>query len=60
MDADLQHDETILPRMLERMKSGEGDLVVGSRYVETDRLSQVAWDLFGTVAPGWSRGTRTA
>jgi len=29
--------------------------LVGSRYVETDRLSQVAWDLFGTVAPGWSR-----
>lgn len=34
MDADLQHDETILPRMLERMQSGDVDLVVGSRYVE--------------------------
>lgn len=33
MDADLQHDETILPRMLERLRSGEVDLVVGSRYV---------------------------
>ncbi len=33
MDADLQHDETILPRMLARMRSGEVDLVVGSRYV---------------------------
>jgi dolichol-phosphate mannosyltransferase len=33
MDADLQHDETILPRMLARLESGEADLVVGSRYV---------------------------
>ncbi len=27
----------------------------GSRYVETDLLSQAAWDLFGTVQPGWAR-----
>jgi len=29
--------------------------LMGSRYCETDRLSQIAWDRFGTVAPGWSR-----
>lgn len=29
--------------------------LMGSRYIETDRLSQMAWDLFGTVAPGWGR-----
>jgi transglutaminase-like putative cysteine protease len=29
--------------------------LMGSRYCETDRLSQVAWDMFGTVAPGWGR-----
>ncbi len=29
--------------------------LVGSRYCETDRLSQTAWDLFGNLAPGWSR-----
>ena len=29
--------------------------LMGSRYCETDRLSQVAWDLFGNVAPGWGR-----
>lgn len=29
--------------------------LVGSRYVETDRLSQIAWDLFGGLPPGWSR-----
>lgn len=31
IDADLQHDETILPQMLERAMAGD-DLVVGSRY----------------------------
>jgi transglutaminase-like putative cysteine protease len=25
------------------------------RYIETDRLSQIAWDLFGQSAPGWAR-----
>lgn len=34
MDADLQHDERILGRMLARMREGDVDLVVGSRYVE--------------------------
>ncbi|MER2605310.1 MAG: transglutaminase family protein [Siculibacillus sp.] len=29
--------------------------LVGSRYCETDKLSQIAWDLFGHLAPGWSR-----
>jgi transglutaminase-like putative cysteine protease len=29
--------------------------LLGSRYCETDKLSQVAWDLFGAVAPGWRR-----
>lgn len=29
--------------------------LMGSRYCETDRLSQVAWDLFGQVEPGWGR-----
>jgi transglutaminase-like putative cysteine protease len=29
--------------------------LLGSRYCETDRLSQTAWDLFGKLPPGWSR-----
>ena len=33
MDADLQHDETRLPKMLGLLQSGEAELVVGSRYV---------------------------
>ncbi len=33
MDADLQHDESILPRMLDVLKKDGGDLTIGSRYV---------------------------
>lgn len=29
--------------------------LVGSRYCETDRLSQTAWDMFEHVDPGWGR-----
>src|ERR1700724_4071535 len=31
MDADLQHDETVLPRLLERMKAEKLDIVIASR-----------------------------
>ncbi len=34
MDADLQHDETLLPKMLASLKGEPIDLVVGSRYIE--------------------------
>jgi transglutaminase-like putative cysteine protease len=29
--------------------------LLGSRYCETDKLSQIAWDLFGTSPRGWRR-----
>jgi len=29
--------------------------LLGSRYCETDRLSQIAWDLFGKTPTGWPR-----
>ena len=29
--------------------------LLGSRYCETDRLSDTAWGLFGNIAPGWTR-----
>lgn len=32
MDADLQHDESLLPRMFAALKRDECDIVVGSRY----------------------------
>lgn len=34
IDADLQHDETQLPKMVSLLRSGEAELVVGSRYIE--------------------------
>jgi dolichol-phosphate mannosyltransferase len=34
IDADLQHDETQLPKMLTLLRSGQADLVIGSRYIE--------------------------
>jgi len=34
IDADLQHDEAQLPKMLGLLRDGKADLVVGSRYIE--------------------------
>ena len=42
MDADLQHDESILPRMYERIKAGQLDLVVGSRNIEGGSMGEFA------------------
>ncbi|HEX3504277.1 MAG TPA: glycosyltransferase family 2 protein [Xanthobacteraceae bacterium] len=33
LDCDLQHDETVLPLMLEKLRSGGCDVVVASRYM---------------------------
>jgi transglutaminase-like putative cysteine protease len=29
--------------------------LLGSRYCETDKLTNIAWDLFGQTPPGWPR-----
>jgi dolichol-phosphate mannosyltransferase len=42
MDADLQHDEAILPRMLQALRGGKVDIAVGSRYVAGGGIGQ--WD----------------
>ena len=34
MDADLQHDERVLPAMLVKLQSGQFDLVAATRYIE--------------------------
>jgi transglutaminase-like putative cysteine protease len=39
--ADLPHDSLVF--------------LLGSRYCETDRLSDTAWSLFGKTPPGWAR-----
>ena len=46
MDADMQHDESLLPRMLAALKAPGVDLVVGSRHVEGGGLGD------------WSAGRR--
>ncbi|MBO1075310.1 glycosyltransferase [Roseomonas marmotae] len=33
IDGDLQHDETILPKMLRALQAGQGDVAIGSRHV---------------------------
>jgi dolichol-phosphate mannosyltransferase len=48
MDADLQHEEAILPRMLETLRGDGCDLVVGSRYIE------------GGGVGAWSEGRQRA
>ncbi|MGF1454846.1 MAG: glycosyltransferase family 2 protein [Alphaproteobacteria bacterium] len=34
IDADMQHDETLIPKMIRELRDGAADVVVGSRYVE--------------------------
>src|SRR4051794_22398488 len=50
IDADLQHDETQLPKMLALLASGAADLVVGSRYIEGGSA-----DSFDRQRAGFSR-----
>jgi dolichol-phosphate mannosyltransferase len=40
IDGDLQHDETLLPRMLEVLRAGKTDLVVASRYLDADAVTE--------------------
>jgi len=42
MDADLQHDENILPEMLRRMRNDQLDLVVGSRNIAGGSMGEFA------------------
>lgn len=54
MDGDMQHDETILRAMLDRIRQGDVDLVVGSRYVEGGGMGnwskrRIAMSQFATV-----------
>jgi dolichol-phosphate mannosyltransferase len=57
MDADLQHDETILPQMLSALVDNSADLVVGSRYIAGGSASSFAADRakFSRTATGLAR-----
>lgn len=61
MDADLQHDEALLPVMLDLLRRDEAELVIGSRYLFTDEvagwnrrrhgMSRLATRLANTILP---------
>jgi dolichol-phosphate mannosyltransferase len=42
VDADLQHDETLMPELLAAAKAGECDIVVASRYMEGASTGELA------------------
>jgi dolichol-phosphate mannosyltransferase len=42
MDADLQHDETLVPQLLEMARSREADLAVASRYMTGGSTGELA------------------
>ena len=52
MDCDLQHDETLLPKMLDTLHAPDCDVVVASRYMETGGVGEWTKDrlLFSRVA----------
>jgi dolichol-phosphate mannosyltransferase len=58
IDADLQHDEKVLPLMLAKLRSGEADLVAGTRYVAGGSAAGLAQgrDMLSRLA---TRMTRT-
>jgi dolichol-phosphate mannosyltransferase len=61
IDADLQHDERLLPRMLEALQAEDTDIVVGSRYAagggvgdwqaSRARLSRIATRISRALVP---------
>jgi dolichol-phosphate mannosyltransferase len=54
IDADLQHDETILPRMLEMLRERDLDIVVGSRFSAGGSVGAFAGKrLFMSRFGGW-------
>ncbi|MFO1205297.1 MAG: glycosyltransferase family 2 protein [Burkholderiales bacterium] len=52
MDADLQHDETLLPKMLARLRQGDLDVVVGSRYATGGSIG--AWKSSRAAMSRWA------
>jgi len=51
---DEQHPEA-LQHKVEDLPSETLPFLMNSRYCEVDKLSDIAWKLFGSTAPGWPR-----
>jgi dolichol-phosphate mannosyltransferase len=58
MDADLQHDEKVLPAMLAKLTGGEADLVAATRYVAGGSAAGLAGSR-GAISALATRLTRT-
>ena len=52
MDADLQHDETILPMMLDQIRIDQTEIVVGSRYCAGGSIG--AWSSQRAAMSQWA------
>ncbi len=50
VDGDMQHDERVLPTMLDRLRSGEADLAIGTRYADGGSIGD--W----TASRAWMSG----
>ncbi|MHA4875271.1 hypothetical protein ACX0FC_18040, partial [Enterococcus faecium] len=51
-------DVSVKSAIQHRVEDLPADTIVyllGSRYCETDRLSDIAWKLFEKTSPGWAR-----
>lgn len=44
MDGDLQHDEAVLPRLYERVASGQADIAAASRFLAGERVDGLSSD----------------
>ena len=50
-----QHCEVRRETPVEELPDDVLGYLLGSRYCETDHLSDLAWRLFGHMPPGWAR-----
>ncbi len=50
MDADLQHDTSILPKMLDVLRADQADLVVGSRYAGGGSIGKGFSEMRATIS----------
>lgn len=50
MDADLQHDTSILPKMLDVLRADQADLVIGSRYTEDGSIGEGLSQMRATIS----------
>lgn len=65
IDADLQHDERLLPAMLAAIRSGEAEVAIGSRYVPGGGAAGLAdgregVSRFGTRLANWLLGSHVS